>query len=210
MAEETEEVKTEEVKVHEISMSMVKSAPAEVDAGTDIALKVRVSCSSACDLRGQIVKIIDQDVVVANEIELTEFDGTASETGEFVVKAPTKPGGYTWTAVFPSQDKEGVLHEKCSTPFSFIVKPHATSMAVWDVASPTVLDTNFKLKAGVKCSVECNLTGKEIEIYDHEGAKVATGTLGGVPYSDTVDLYWTEVELKAPGTERYYRPIMFN
>ncbi len=40
----TEEVKTEEVKAHQTSASMVKAALGEVDAGTDIALKVRVSC----------------------------------------------------------------------------------------------------------------------------------------------------------------------
>ena len=196
----------EEVKAHETSTSMVKAALAELDAGTDIALKVRVLCSSACDLRGKIVKIIAQDAVVAKEIELTDFDGTVNETDEFVVKAPTRPGEYTWTAMFPAQEKEGVLqHEESSTPFSFTVKPHETSIAVWDVPSPIVFNTKFKLKVGVKCSADCKLTDNKIEIYDHEGAKVATGTLGGVPWSGTDALYWAEGELKAPSTDGYYR-----
>lgn len=195
----------EEVKAHETSTSMVEAAPAEVDAGTDIALKVRVSCSSACDLRGKIVKIIAQDVVVAKEIELVTFDGTVNETDEFVVKAPIELGGYTWTAVFPAQEKEGVLHEEGSTPFSFIVKPHATSMAVWDEASPIVFNTKFKLKVGVKCFAECKLADKKIEIYDHEETKVATATLGGVPWPATTALYWVEVELEAPSIEGFYR-----
>jgi len=194
---------TGEVKAHETSTSMVKAAPAELDAGTDIALKVKVSCPSACDLRGRMVKIIAQDAVV-KEIELVTFDGTGNETDEFAVKAPIKPGGYTWTAVFPAQEKEGILHEESSTPFSFIVKPHATSIAVWDVQSPIAFNDQFKIKVGVKCSAGCKLTDKRIEIYDQEGGKVATGTLGDVPWPATSALYWAEVELKAPSVEGYY------
>ena len=88
----------EQVKAHETSVSLVKAALAELDAGADIALKVKVACTSACDLQGRKVKIIDQDAVAAKEIELVTFDGAANETDEFVVKAPNKPGGYLWTA----------------------------------------------------------------------------------------------------------------
>jgi len=192
------------VEAHETSTSMVKAAPAEVDGITDMALKVKVSCSSACDLWGKIVKIIAQDAVV-KEIALVTFDGTANETDEFVVRAPFEPGEYTWIAVFPAQEKEGILHKESSTPFSFIVKPHAISITVWDVPSPIAIGDEFKIKVGVKCSAECNLTGKEIEIYDHEGVKVATGTLGDVPWSDETALSCAEVELKAPSIERRYR-----
>jgi len=184
---------------------MVKSALAEVDADTDIALEVRLSCSSACDLRGKMVKIIAQDAVVAKEIELTEFDETVNETGEFVVKTPVEPGEYTWTAVFPAQETEGLLHEESSAPFSFVVKPHATSIEVWDVPSPIAFGDEFRIKVGVKCSAECKLTGKEIEIYDHEGVKMAAGTLGDVPSSGATAPYCAEVELKAPSIESRYR-----
>ena len=193
------------VKAHETSVSMAKSALAELNAGTDMALEVKVSCPSACDLRGKIVKIVAQDAAVVKEIQLTDFEGTGNETDEFVVKAPIKPGGYTWTAVFPAQEKEGVLHEESSAAFSFIVKPHATSMAVWDVPSPIAFGDEFRIKVGVRCSANCRLTDKKIEIYDNEGAKVATGTLGGVPWSATSALYWAEVDLEAPGMEGYYR-----
>jgi hypothetical protein len=61
------------------------------------------------------------------------------------------------------------------------------------------------IKVGVKCSAECELTGEEIEIYDHEGANVATGTLGDVPWSGATALSGVEVELEAPNIERRYR-----
>jgi hypothetical protein len=198
--EEVKEEKPEEVKAH---ISMVRAILADVNIGRDMALKVKVSCPSACDLRGKTVKIIDQDGVV-KEIELVTFDGTANETDEFIEKVPIKPGEYMWTAVFPAQEKEGILHEESSAPFSFIVKPHKTSMSVWGAPSPIALNTKFKLKVGVQCFANCTLTGKKIEIYDHEGAKVATRRLGGVPWSGTPALYWAEVELEAPGIEGSY------
>jgi hypothetical protein len=196
---------TEEVKAHETNTSMVKPSPPEVDGGADMALKVGVSCSSACDLWGKIVKIITQDAAVAKEMVLVSFDGTANETDEFVMKTPFEPGEYTWTAVFPAQEKEGVLHGESSAPFSFIVKPHATSLEVLDAPDLVAFGDEFKTKVGVKCSAECSLTGKEIEIYDHDGVKVATGTLGDVPWPATTALYFAEVELKAPSLEGRYR-----
>jgi hypothetical protein len=200
-----EEAKAEEVKVHDITLSMAKAPPPEVDAGAFIALQGRVSCSSACDLRGKIVKIIAQDAVEVKEIRLVTFYGGAYETDRIVIKAPITPGEYTWTAVFPAQEKEGVLHQESSAPFSFTVKPHhATSMAVWDVPSPIAVGDRFRMKVGVKCSADCKLTDKQIEIYDHEGGKVATEKLGDVPWPGTGTLYWAEVELKSPGTEGYY------
>ena len=195
---------TEEVKAHETSTSMVKPAPSEVHAGAHITLKVEVSCPEFCDLRGSIARIVNEHADGAKRVELTQFDGTVNQTDHFVVKAPIELGGYTWTAIFPGREKEGVLHEESSTPYSFIVKPHATSIAVWDVPSPTASGDEFRIKVGVKCSAECKLTDKEVEIYDHEGAKVATVTLGDVPWSATSALYWAEVELGAPGAEGYY------
>ena len=194
----------EESQAHETSISMVQPAPDELDAGVDMALKVKVACPSTCDLRGKIVKITAQDGVV-QETYLTEFYGTANETDRLIVKAPTEPGEYSWTAVFPAQEKEGITHQESSAPFSFIVKPHhATSMAVWDVPLAIAVGDRFKLKVGVKCSADCKLTRKQIEIYDHEGGIVTTEKLGDPPWPGTGNLYWAEVELEAPGTEGYY------
>ena len=195
----------EEVKVHELGVSWVKAPPAEVKAGTDMELKVGVSCLSACDLTGTTVKVTGQDAVVADDIELTGFDGAANETGEILVEAPLVPGEYTWIAVFPPQEIGGILHQGSSASCSFIVKPHATGIAVWDIPSPAVLGTGFTVKVGVNCLDSCNLTGREVEVYDHKGEKVASAPLRDAPYSDKVDLHWAEVELAAPETEGKYK-----
>ena len=44
---------------------------------------------------------MDQDGALVESAELTEFDGESNETSEFAVKAPVKPGAYTWLAVCP-------------------------------------------------------------------------------------------------------------
>lgn len=194
-----------EIQAHDTNTSMVKAALAEVDAGSDIALKVKVLCSPVCNLVGKIVRIITEDSVVVKEVELTEFDGTVNETDEFVVNAPANPGGCQWAVVFPAQEKEGILHEESSAPFSFIVMPHATSVEVWDVPSPVAFGDEFRIKVGVKCSAECKLTGEKIEVYDDEGAKVATSTLGEVPWSNATAQSCAEVGLKAPSVEGRYR-----
>ena len=195
----------QEVEAHDTSTHMVKSSPREVDAGTDITLKVSVSCPFACDLRGKSVRIIAQDGTVAKEVELASFEEETNETDEFTVKAPIELGTSMWRVVFPGQEVGGLLHGESSTRVMFTVKPHATSIAVWDIASPIAFNDKFRFKVGVKCAAECKLTDNKIEIYDHEGAKVAMGTLAGVPWPGTSALYWAEVELEAPGVEGYYR-----
>lgn len=196
---------TDQVQAHKTSTSMVKAAPAKVDAGADITLKVKVSCSSACDLQGNTVKVITPDAVVADELALTAFDDTGNETDTFVVKAPSEPGDCTWTAVYPAQEAEDTPHEESSASFSFTVRPHVTSMAVWDVPSPMVQDSRVKIKVGAKCSAHCELVGKEVEVYDQEGTRVATGTLGDVSWQGATALYWTEVAFDAPSTEGLYK-----
>ncbi len=179
---------------------MVKAAPAEIDAGSSMALKVRVACPSACDLRGQTIKIIAQDAVIAKEIELTGFDGTGNETEEFEVKAPAEPGEYTWTAVFPAE-KARALHPESSAPFSFVAKPHTVSIRVWDIASAVTVGDEFVARVEVGCSAGCKLSDKKIEVYDHEGTQVATGTLVEAPGQAAAALSVAEVTLKAPGKE---------
>ena len=75
----------------------VEFAPDEVDAGGELTLGCKVSCDPTADLRGQTLLIKDQDDASIGCAKLTEFDGDASETGDFVVLSlihisePTRP-----------------------------------------------------------------------------------------------------------------------
>ena len=195
---------TGEVQSHQTKMEMAQPAPPEVYAGTHMLLRVKVSCASGCDLRGKRVRIKGADSSVAIDVALDSFQEQVNETDEFKIKAPLEPGRYTYIAVFPPQQEEGVLHEESSAPFSFTVKQHVTSIAVWDVPSPVALNASFRIKAGVKCSAGCKLTGTQIDVYDENGEKVASAALGEIPVQQTSALYWAEVELRAPDAERRY------
>jgi hypothetical protein len=194
----------EEGRSHETTTSVIETFPPEVEARAEAALQAEVSCPDSCDLRHGILRIVLQDGGVVKEVELAQFDGRVNLTDQVSVKAPYRPGVHTWRAVFPAQGKEGHFHEESSTSFSFMVKPHSTSMAVWAVPSPLAVNSKFRVKVGVKCAAECNLAGKEVRVYGERGAKVATGFLGRVPLPGTSALYWTELELEAPGIEGYY------
>ena len=142
---------------------------------------------------------------MAKEAALTSFEEEMNETDEFTVKTPIELGACTWRAVFPAQEVAGVLHEESSTSFSFTVRPHSTSIAVWDVPSPIAFNDTFKIKVGVTCSAGCKLADEEIRIYGRKGKKVATVALGDVPWPGTSALYWAEVGLEAPGVQGEYR-----
>ena len=178
--------------------------PAVVDAGAEMTLHGKVSCSPACDLRGHTLLIQDQTGAEAGRVEITEFDGVTNATGEFVMKSPVKPGEYTWLAVSPAVVKEGVSYMQASTPISFTVKPHATHVVAWDTPSAVVVGERFRMKVGIKCPNECNLTNRDFGIYDHEEEQVASGTLTGDRWPGTSGLYVAEVELEAPAPEGLY------
>jgi hypothetical protein len=172
---------------------VIEVSPQVVDAGAEMTLHGRVSCAPACDLRGHTLLIKDETGADRGSLELTDFDGATNETGELAVKAPVKPGGYTWLAVY----------EEKSTPFSFTIQPHTTNIVVWDVPSAVEAGERFRIKVGIKCSGECPFTNREFEIYDDNGKRVATGTLSGDRWPGTA-LYSAEVELEAPAAEGLY------
>ncbi|MBI3950656.1 MAG: carboxypeptidase regulatory-like domain-containing protein [Acidobacteria bacterium] len=84
------------------------------------------------------------------------------------------------------------------------VKPHTTSVVVWEIPSPVAMGSPFKIKVGVKCLAACQLTGQSIVVYDERGAKVAAGKLGETPWPQTSGLYWVEVGMTAPAVEGVY------
>ena len=182
----------------------VEVSPSEVDAGADMTLQGKVGCAPAEDLRGTILLIKDQDGALAHSLELTTFDGETNETNDYAIKAPVKPGVYTWLAEYPAHSKTGTSSESTSAPFSFNVRPHRTRVVVWDVPSAIECGEKFSVTLGVKCSSECRPDGWAIEIRDHEGKTRATTTLSDDPWRGTAALYYAVVDPSAPDTEGPY------
>ena len=175
-----------------------------VDAGTDVTLQAKVSCSPACDLRGHTLSIKDQAGAEIAGLELTTFDGTTNQTRELSAKAPVAAGHYTWSAVSPAFVKAGVSYPEGSSTISFTVTPHTTNVVAWDIPPTIVVGEKFRMKVGIKCSRQCRLANTQFAIYDHEGSHLATGTLSGDLWPGTTALYFAEVEVEAPATEGLY------
>jgi hypothetical protein len=180
---------------------VVDVSPEVVDAGAQLTLLGKVSSAPACDLRGHALLIKDQTGADIARLELTKFDGTANETDEFGVKAPLQPGRYAWSAVCPALVKERVSYGQSSSPISFAVKAHTTSVVVWDMPSAVVVGERFRIKVGIKCSSECHMEDRVFGVYNHEGAQIAESRVTGDRWPGTTGLHFAEVELKAPAAE---------
>ena len=191
----------EKPRSHPTSVALSRPSPAEIDAGTDVVLKVKVSCPYGCDLRERVINVMTLDGAVVGGTRLAEFAEHVNETAEFAFRAPDEVGEHAWTVVFPKSEAEGLVHEEGSLPITVRSMAHDTSLAVWGVPSPIVSNHPFRIQVGATCSAGCNLTGKEIQISDETGAIIARGTLGETPWEGTRALYWTEIGLVASDRE---------
>jgi hypothetical protein len=186
------------VRTHGRRTCTVEVSPGEVDAGGELTVTVRGACPHGCDLRGQGASIRDRNDTELAIAELSAFDGETYATNPFVLRAPHETGGHICRAVLAAQEKDGVLHEETSAEFSFTARPHAASVNVWGLPSAIAAGERFTLKAGIKCSAGCKLTGRPLSIFDHEGAQVGAGILRDDVWPGTAALYFAEVEAQAP------------
>ena len=76
------------------------------------------------------------------------------------------------------------------------------SIAVWDVPLPVIAGVSFRIKVGVKSQACTVLTGSNVEVCDARGQVVASGKLGGEPWSGTDALYWVELSVPAPASSQ--------
>ena len=188
---------------HRTRIETSQPIPLDVHAGTDVALKVRVTCASGCDLRDGRVDVIAQGAVVKTK-ELATYAEGVNETVDFVLTVPEQIGEYAWSILFPRHEREGVVHEEASLPMSFRTIQHPTGMAVWGVPSPVTVNSSFRVNVGMQCSAGCRLAGRTVQVCDESGTKIGEGILGDAPWIGTSALYWVQVELAAPATEGVY------
>jgi hypothetical protein len=179
-------------------------SPTIVDAGAEMSLHARVSCSPSCDLIGHSLFLKNEKGADAGVLELTETDEEENATGVLDLKAPRKTGDYVWSALSPAVVKSGVDYEEASKTISFSVKPHTIRALAWDIPPTVVTGEKFTIKIGIKCSNECVFANKAFAIYDHEDAEIAAGVLSSELWPGTSGLYFAAVELKAPSTADLY------
>ncbi len=191
---------TTELQRHATTIELGEPLPAEVAVGSDLVLKVKVSCSAGCDLRNLPLKVAAPEGVAATGALVT-CNASVNESGDIAVKAPIRVGEQAWTIVFEVHEAGGIRHEECSLPVTIKTIAHETSLAVWDIPSPVVMRNRFAVKVGAKSAADCELKDTSIEVYDASGAVAARGRLGKTPWPGTSALYWAAVELIAPDHE---------
>ena len=127
------------VHVHSTSLEIAEPLPPDVPVGADITVKVRVSCTSGCNLRNVPLKVVAPDgAAIASRFTIDDTD----DCGRVQMKAPPRAGDHTWTLVLPAQESSqessgaDLVHHECVAPISFRTKPVDSSLAVWDRAEP--------------------------------------------------------------------------
>jgi hypothetical protein len=183
-------------------------SPDSVDAGAEMTLHARVTCSPSCDLSGHSLLVRDEAAADLGALELTEIEDEMDATGALALKAPVKTGDYVWSAFCPAFVRDGVSYAEASAPISFKVTPHTTRVLAWDIPPTVVAGLRFTIKVGIKCSSECSFASKAFEVYDHQGADVAKGVLSGDLWPGTTGLHFATVELTAPSEAGLYQWIV--
>jgi hypothetical protein len=184
-------------RLHERCTIVVAVDPPEVDAGAELTVTIRASCAHACDLSQQRVSITDADGAELAGAELAQRD-TESHEARMALRASLDVGEHACRAMLAAHEADGIRHEATATAFSFTAKAHAMNVHVWDVPYAIAAGERFSLKVGVKCSAGCELTGRQLSIFDQEGAQVAGGRLGAAIWPGTNALYFAEMEAQAP------------
>lgn len=187
----------ESPQAHDVVLEIVQPTSRCVDVGATLSFRTRASCPSGCDLRGGTVTIVSDDRTLATS-ELITYDETTNETADVPLSVPAEAGEHHWHVRFQGPAVDGPVHEAAALDVLIRTQPHRSSIATWNVRSPTMIGTAFSVKVGVQCSAKCRLTGLVVECHDQAGAKAGQGTLGATPWSGTTDLYWADVELDAP------------
>ena len=178
---------------HSTAIELSEPAPAEVAAGAEFVVKVKLTCSAGCDLHSLPLTIKGPDDT-APRGTTCHIDGN----GEIALKVPPRVGPQNLTITLEPHEAADIRHEPCSLALTVNAIPNGTSLAVWDIPSPIVKGERFAIKVGAKSVANAELNGLEIAIVDSSDTVVARGRLRDTPWPGTTALYWDEVELPAP------------
>src|SRR5438093_6164359 len=160
---------------HSTAIELSEPAPAEVAAGTELVLKIRLTCTAGCDLHSRPLTIKGPD-------EAASATGHINDNGEIALQVPPRVGPQSFTIAFEPHEAADVRHESCSLSLTVNAIPHGTSLAVWDIPSPIVKEKRFAIKVGAKSAANAELKGLEIAILDNSDTVVARGSLRDTPW----------------------------
>src|SRR6266568_993128 len=179
---------------HSTAIELSEPTPAEVAAGSELVLKIKLTCAADCDLHNLPLTIKGPDDSAAAA-------GHINDSGEVTLRIPPEVGPQSFTIAFGPHEADDIRHEPCTLSLTINSVPHGTSLAVWDIPSPIMKGERFTIKVGAKSAANAELKSLEIAIFDNSNKVAARGRLRETPWPGTSALYWDEVELTAPAEE---------
>ena len=185
---------------HKLRLEAVNWFPESLAAGEPLRVQLRAECALGCDLRGAEVTVLDPHGPVLTA-GLGSTEGTIFETNEFVIVAPSEVGAHNWSVRVRTAVEQDPVHAGDLPLPPFRTEAHKTSLAVWDVPSPVVIGERYICRVGAKCASGCDLAGREVEVQDESGVRLAAVLLGAAALPGSSGLFWSEVELPAPVAE---------
>ena len=188
------------LRAHQTRVEATPVVPSDIDAGSSIALRIRVSCASGCDLRGGLVQVVGPQQVIMTGA-LVDYERGATDTADLSLGIPAQAGDHSWSLRFEPQDINGIPHAGSSLPLVFRARPHDTSMIAWREESPIVAGAEFEVWVGASCAAGCELAGRLIEVSDESDCQAGEGRLGNAVWPGTRGLYVGGVRLRAPARE---------
>src|SRR3954463_13583226 len=144
---------------HSTAIALSEPAPAEVAAGTELMLKIDLTCVAGCDLHSLPLTIKAPDDAAASAYRI-------NDSGEVALRIPPKVGAQSFTIAFGPHEAADIRHEPCALSLTVTSIPHGTSLAVWDIPSPIVKGERFAIKVGAKSAADAELKGLEIAVLD--------------------------------------------
>jgi hypothetical protein len=173
----------------------ISTTPDLVDAGAYFTLQAAVTCDPPQDLRTRHLSIRDPNGNEISQLVLTEFE-EGKNCGSAVLIAPAEPGP-AQLMVWLTADPDINLAEDICAPVRLDIPAHASSVVVWGVPPAIMMGENFTFYAGLRCSANCSLKERPLEVRDEKNRILATATTGAT-WRDTQALHYTKITLTAP------------
>src|SRR5919197_3842660 len=92
---------------HLTAIALSEPAPAEVAAGTELKLKLELTCAAGCDLHSLPLTIKGPDDTAATTCRI-------NESGEVALRIPPKVGAQSFTIAFGLHESADIRHEPCA------------------------------------------------------------------------------------------------
>ena len=185
---------------HAVELELLEPPASAIDAGAPFRLRLRVRCPSGREPGWAPVLEIDGRPLESTAGPVVEGEGGEAEVAVEAC-APTEPGEHALRVLLARAEGDGTVHEEAALSLPLLVRPHATSLAVWGVPSPVVRGASFRVRVGARCSAGCRLGGERVVVRDDAERPVGEGVLGDEPARGTSALHPADVELTGPDTE---------